>query len=118
MVIVEKEKDKIVFDLTGFTQLLALKNKMSIPIRNVKSAYQNEKYLSNWTGSKVVGTHIQGGLRAGTFQRNSMQYFWAAKNLKNTVIIDLADESFEQLILEVEDPNACIDLIDAAIEIV
>lgn len=116
MVIIEKEKEKIVFDLTGFTQLLALKNKMSIPIKHIKSVYQNEKYLENWSGTKVVGTHIPGGLRAGTFSRNSMQYFWAAKNIKNALIIDLSDESFEQLIIEVENPQECMDLIDQAIE--
>ncbi len=116
MVIIEKEKDKIVFDLTGFAEVLSSKKKMSIPIRNVKSAYQNEKYLNAWEGSKVLGTHVPGELRAGTFKRNNMQYFWAAKNIKNTVIIDLADESFEQLILEVSNPAESIDLIDNAIE--
>ncbi len=115
MVTVLKKTEKIIFDLSGFSTSMVFKNRISVPIKNIRSAYQNAKYLETWEGMKAPGKVIPDMLKAGTFQKNKMQYFWAVKDLKNTIIVDLINESYEQLILEVENPEECMDLINAAI---
>ena len=116
MVTLVKKTEKIIFDLSGFPTPLVFKNRISVPTKNIRSAYQNAKYLETWEGNKAPGKDVPDMLKAGTFQKNKMQYFWAVNDLKNAIIVDLINESYEQLILEVENPEECMDLINAAIE--
>ena len=65
-------------------------------------------------GLKMPGTNIPGVLTAGTFYHHGQRVFWDVHHPENTVVIELRDERYNELIVEVADPNAAVQLIKAA----
>ncbi len=54
-------------------------------------------------------------LTAGTFYQDGKRVFWDVHNPEDTVVIELKDERYNQLIVEVADPNAAVELVKAAL---
>ena len=61
---------------------------------------------------RAPGTHIPGVFAAGTFHKDGEKIFWDVRDATRAVVIELRDESFARLVLEVEDPEATVDLIN------
>ena len=56
----------------------------------------------------MPGTDIPNLFRAGTFYVQGDWVFWDVRHPEQAIIIDLADERYAQLIVEVEDPQAAV----------
>ena len=52
---------------------------------------------------------------AGTFYQDGKRVFWDVHNPDNTVVIELRDERYNELIVEVADPNAAVELVKSAL---
>jgi roadblock/LC7 domain-containing protein len=63
----------------------------------------------------MPGTNIPGVLTAGTFYQDGKRVFWDGHNPENTVVIELRDERYNELIVEVADPQAAAELVKAAL---
>ena len=63
----------------------------------------------------MPGTNIPGVLTTGTFYQDGQRVFWDVHNPDNTVVIDLRDECYNELIVEVGDSNAAVELLQAAL---
>jgi hypothetical protein len=61
-----------------------------------------------WHGLRIAGTNIPGVLTAGTFYQDGKRVFWDIHNPENTVVIELKDERYNKLIVEVADPKAAV----------
>jgi hypothetical protein len=59
-------------------------------------------------GFRFPGTNIPGILTAGTFHWDGKRVFWDIHHPEAAVVISLADESYNELVIEVEDPEAFI----------
>jgi hypothetical protein len=59
--------------------------------------------------------HIPGVIAAGTFYDMGEKVFWAVHDPERAIAIDLHDEDYSMLILEVADPDATIYDIRRAI---
>jgi hypothetical protein len=59
-----------------------------------------------WKGFRMPGTHLPGILVAGTFFKGGKRFFWDVRKKQNTIVVELDDEPYHQLIIEVEDPAA------------
>lgn len=68
-----------------------------------------------WHGLRIPGTNIPGVLTAGTFYQDGKRVFWDVHNPDNTVVIELKDERYNELIVEVADPKAAMELVKAAL---
>jgi hypothetical protein len=68
-----------------------------------------------WHGFKLVGTSLPGVITAGTFYQHGQRVFWDVHNPENTVVIDLRDERYKQLIVEVADPSAAVALVESVL---
>jgi hypothetical protein len=66
-------------------------------------------------GLKVAGTAIPHVFRAGIFYQEGGFVFWDVHRPEKTIVIDLEDEHFAKLILEVADPQAAARLIEDAV---
>ena len=51
----------------------------------------------------------------GTFYQDGKRGFWDVHDPEKTMVIDLRDERFNQLVVEVADPDAAIKLIQNAL---
>jgi hypothetical protein len=68
-----------------------------------------------WHGLRMPGTNIPGVLTAGTLYQHGKRVFWEVHDPENTVVIALKDERYDELIVEVADPNAAVELVKAAL---
>ncbi len=119
MVTISKEENNFHFNVEGLHKLWALKSQLTIPIHNVVRAYQDREALNGWwKGIRMPGTHVPGLITAGTFYQSGEKIFWDVVNKDNTIIIDLEDENYKKMIIEVENPSEVIDFINDSLEFV
>jgi hypothetical protein len=91
---------------------LAFKSEIKIPISNVLKAYQDADIIKGKKGFRFPGTSIPSIINAGTYLNNGETNFWDVSNADNAIVIDLKDEDYHQLIIEVENPQEAIILLN------
>lgn len=111
MITISKENDRFTFHVKGMHKLWAFKSELSIPIDNVLRAYQDLDSIKGWKGWRAPGTHIPSIITSGTFHKEGNKIFWDVVNKEKSIIVELKDEFYQQLIIEVEDPKEAIELL-------
>lgn len=98
----------------GMDQVFALKSTLEIPLQHVAGVRADPEVARGWWhGIRMPGTQIPGILTAGTFYQHGQRIFWDVHNPDNTIVIELHDERYNELIVEVADPAAAILQISA-----
>ena len=98
----------------GADKLWAFKSSLEIPIAHVAEIRADPSIAHGWWhGIRMPGTNIPGVLTAGTFYQDGKRVFWDVHNPENTVVIELRDERYNELIVEVADPKASVELAKA-----
>lgn len=106
---------KLVLHVRGADQLWALKSSLEIPLTHIANArIDTEVARGWWHGLRMPGTNVPGVITAGTFYQDGRRVFWDVHNPERTIVIDLHDERYNQLIVEVADPQAAVRLIQNA----
>ena len=112
MVTITKNKTETTFEINGLHKLWAFKSEIKIPNEHILKAYYDEAKIKNWYALKLIGTNMPYLLNAGTFYQDGGIMFMDVANKHNAIIIDLKDEKYKQLIIEVADPIAAIKLLN------
>ena len=111
MVKITKKQNLLLIDIIGFHKIWALKHQLRVTKQDVISAYQNESELEKSKGFRF-GTYIPNFITAGTFRKlDGTTNFWDVMNKKNTIIIELRNNFYHKLYLEVENPTETITLL-------
>ena len=63
----------------------------------------------------MPGTNVPGVITAGTFYQHEKRVFWDVHHPEKTIVIDLHDERYSELVVEVDDPEAAVTLIRSAL---
>jgi hypothetical protein len=112
MVDLSVEEGKLVLHVRGADQFWALKSVLEIPLQHIAGVRADPTIAHGWWhGMKLIGTDIPGVLHAGTFYQHGKRIFWDVHNPDNTIVIDLRDERYGELIVEVADPSAAVQLL-------
>ncbi len=102
----------LVIAVCGADKLWAFKSSLEIPLRHVAGIRADPSVARGWWhGVRFPGTNIPGVITAGTFYQDGQRVFWDVHNPENTVVIELRDERYSELIVEVADPAAAVGLI-------
>ena len=97
-------------------KLWALKSSLELPLHHIAGIRADPSIARGWWhGWKMGGTSIPGVITAGTFCQDGKRVFWDVHNPENTVVIELEDDRFDELIVEVANPNAAVQMIEAAL---
>ncbi|MFD1872334.1 hypothetical protein [Hymenobacter bucti] len=117
MVTVQEQGDTVVFTVEGWHKLWAMRSELRIPRTHILGARRDPEASKAW-GIRAPGTHIPGLLKAGTFYfdntGDNKPTFLDVQHRENTVVIDLADEEYNRLIIEVADPDEVVALFGPA----
>lgn len=114
MVDLSVAEGKLVLHVLGIDQLWALKSTLEIPLEHIAGIRADPSIARGWWhGIRMPGTQIPGLLTAGTFYQHGKRIFWDVHNPDNTVVIDLHDERYNELIVEVADPDAAVRLVES-----
>jgi hypothetical protein len=109
---------KLVLHVLGADKLWAFKSSLEIPLPHV-AAIRADPSVDHewWHGLRMPGTNVPGVLTAGTFYRDGKRVFWDVHHPENTVVIELRDERYNELIVEVADPATAVALLKAVVSV-
>ena len=115
MVVISVRGDKLRLQVKGLDKLWAMRSRLDIPIASIRSARVDPEVAHGlWKGVSAPGTHIPGFIIAGTFYQDDKRIFWDVKDPEKTVVIELVGQRYDQVIVEVRDPQAAVALVEAA----
>jgi hypothetical protein len=116
MVEITIDGDKAVFEVEGWDKLWSLRSRLEIPLAHIKGVHADPDPAMGWfDGLKVAGTGIPHVLKAGIFYQGGNFVFWDVHHPEKTIVIDLEDEHFAKLVVEVADPEGASRLLEDAI---
>ena len=102
----------------GIDRLWALKSSLEIPLRHIAGIRADPEVARGWWhGIHCPGTDIPGVLTAGTFYQHGRRVFWDVHDPENTVVIELRDERYDELIVEVANPLLTVEQVRAALPV-
>ena len=100
----------------GTDKLWALKSSLEIPLEHIRGIRADPEVARGWWhGVRMPGTNVPGVVTAGTFYQHEQRIFWDVHNPENTVVIELHDERYNELIVEVADPAAAVESLKRAL---
>jgi hypothetical protein len=100
-------EDTLVVQIGGADRLWALRSRLEVPITNVVGVAPATSQAHEWLhGIRVGGTHIPGVISAGRFYSQGTWVFWDVHDPDKAIGIDLRDERYDKLVIEVDDPQA------------
>jgi len=106
----------LIVEVEGWDKLWSLRSHLVIPIGHVNRVYADPTIAEGWWhGFRVGGAEIPGVITAGTFYQHGNWIFWDVHNPENVIVIDLHDERYEKLIVEVADPSETVARLQAEI---
>src|SRR5262249_34960283 len=115
MASVSIDGDTLVVEIEGLDKLWALKSKLVIPLANVRGATADPGAVQEPKGIRAPGAHIPNVIPAGTFHLHGEKVFWDVHDARKAVVIQLADERYARLVIEVDDPRAVVDLVERSV---
>jgi hypothetical protein len=107
---------KLVLHVQDADKLWAFKSSLEIPLAHIAGVRTDPEIARGWYhGIRMPGTNVPGVITAGTFYQDGKRVFWGVHHPEKTIVIDLHDERFNQLVVEVADPNAAVKLVQSAL---
>ncbi len=103
----------LMLEVEGLGKLWCLRSRLQLPLAHVRSVRREPEAARKWfAGFKLAGSHIPGILTAGTFYHEGGLVFWDVHDPEGAIALELYDERYQRLIVEVSDPAAAIRLIE------
>ena len=107
--------NKLVLHVRGADKLWALKSSLEIPLQHIAGVRADPAVAHGWYhGIRMPGANIRGVITAGTFYQHGQRVFWDVHHPDKTIVIELRDERYNELIVEVANPQVSVELIKAA----
>lgn len=114
MVAIEKKDGNFIFEIKGLHKLWAFKSQLTIPEEHIIEAVSYDKTLHSFFGLRMPGTNLPGIITAGSYMVDDGTIFCDIVHHAKTIVVDLKDEHYKRLVIEVEDPQAAIKLLQNA----
>ncbi len=107
---------KLVLHVQGLDELWAFKGRLEIPLLHIAGVRADPEMARGWWhGLKMPGTNLPGVITAGTFYQDGKRVFWDVHHPDKTIVIDLRNEKYQQLIVEVADPETAVQSLKTAL---
>jgi hypothetical protein len=112
---IELTPDTLIVHLEGIHRIWALKSRLNIPLSHVRHAAAGSATPPAPPRGTRVGTRVPGLINAGVFRSQGRKVFWDAHHPARSVVIDLTGDEFDQLVIEVQDPQVTVASIQDAL---
>ena len=111
---VSVEGTDLIVEIEGLHRVWALKSRVTVPLRHVRGATLDPGIVRDFRGIRTAGTYVPGVIVAGTFRVEGERTFWDVRDAQKAVVIELDEDRYARLVVEVDDPGATVDLIENA----
>lgn len=116
MVDLEIVQGKLTLHVRGADKLWAFKSSLEIPLAHIAGVRADPEIARGWYhGIKMPGTNLPGVITAGTFYQDGKRVFWDVHSPDETIVIELHDERYNELVVQVDNPAAAVNLIQNAL---
>jgi hypothetical protein len=118
MVRVEVSDSRLLIRLDRTDKLWAFKGTLEVPLEHVVGVEVDpERARIPWSGLPIrePGSRLPGMLWSGDVREQGRWAFWDVRDPERAVIIDLEDERYDRLVIEVDDPAATAAAIRRAL---
>jgi len=107
--------DRLRLRVRGMDRLWAMRSRLDIPLTSVRAVRVDPTVARGlWKGVSAPGTHIPGLIIAGTFYQDNRRIFWDVRHPDRALVIDLVGQHYDQLIVEVPEPNSAMKMLEDA----
>ena len=107
---------KLTLHVRGADKLWSFKSSLEIPLVHIAGVRADPEAARGWYhGIRMPGTNVPGVITAGTFYQEGKRVFWDVHHPEKTTVIDLHDERYNELVVEVDDPEAAVRGIQNAL---
>jgi hypothetical protein len=114
MATISVQGQDLVVEMNGLDKLWSLKSRLTIPLAHVRGATLDPGILGEPKWIRAPGAHLPGVITAGTFHQDGEKVFWAVRDAQKAVVVELADEHYTRLVVEVDDPRAVVAMVEQA----
>ncbi|RSM78870.1 hypothetical protein DL991_16315 [Amycolatopsis sp. WAC 01375] len=115
MAVVRIDGENLVVVMEGLNKLWAFKSSVTIPLVNVRGATADPGIAADPKGIRAPGAHLPGVITAGTFHLDGEKVFWDVRDPSKAVVLELADERYARMVVQVDDPRATVALVENAL---
>jgi len=111
--------ETLVVEMEGLDRIWTFKNRLEIPLKHVIRAKIDPQWVREhhligehaWRGS----VQVPGIISTGTYYLHGGQVFWDVHDPDMTVVIELKDDRYSYLVLQVDDPAYAASKINQAV---
>ena len=115
MASVSVTEDLLTLDVQGLHRLWAFMRRIRVPLAHVRGATFDPGIVHEPKGLRAPGLHIPGAAVIGTFHRAGEKHFWDVRVGTQAIVIELTDETYDRLVVDVKDPRSTVDTINRAV---
>jgi len=102
-------------EIKGWDKLWAFRRRLEIPVAHVTSVRADPEIGKGPKGIRLLGTYVPRVITAGIFRQNGERIFWDVHHPERAVVIDLHNERYARIVVEVDDPPRTVNLLKNAI---
>lgn len=106
--------DRLLVRPVGLVRFWALSTGVEVPVTSIVDVGVSVR-TELARGHRLPGTHLPGVMTAGTFRRHGERDLWMVGRNERVLVIELTGERYRHLILGVEDPEAAVEALRAAL---
>jgi hypothetical protein len=106
---------KLRIEIKGWDKLWALRRRLEIPVEHVTSVRADPEIAKGPKGIRLLGTYVPNVITAGVFRKQGERTFWDVHQPEKAVVIELRDEPYARIVVEVPDPPGTLTLLKSAI---
>jgi hypothetical protein len=117
MTIVRIDAERLTVQVRGLDVLWAFKRQITVPVSHLVGAHTDETLRSEgpWLGAGYTNALLGYAVAAGPMLVRGHREFWDVHDPDGAIVIDLRDDSYERLVVEVEDPEGTVAAVNAAV---
>ncbi len=116
MTIVEIDDSQLTVHIQGWHRFWALKNSITVRLEKVTAVRADPDAIKSLHGLKAPGARVPGMIAAGTFRSIGSKEFWdIGRDHSKILVIELRNERYARLVVDVEDPVLVAGQIETAI---
>ena len=104
----------LTIEVQGLHQVWALKSRLQFPLSSVGDVRLNPQLAGRPRGLRAPGTYIPRLITAGTFYADKKRWFWDVSDPNNALVIELENQKYQVLVVEVANPGQVAAQIEAA----
>jgi hypothetical protein len=112
---IEITDEALVVHIEGADRLWALRSRLQVPLENIVAVGPATERIKAFMGFKRFGTHVPGVIAAGNFHQDGQTVFWDVHHPDKAIEVELRDERYGRLVVEVEDRDADLAAIKRAL---